>query len=301
MNTPALFPVFYMTFSLLLLTLSPFDLQEPAGTFIWHFFSKFDFALNILLFLPLGAAMQQSQRFSHGQVLFYAAIVSSLAEVTQLYIPDRYSGLMDIISNMMGASLGFMLWRTVAHYRLKANLVLLIILLLPLGWVGAMRANSSSLWAGVMSIELFVAALLFNQARQAFQKPKPIKNVNEQSIYAFLTHYFATYYPFLLWNTWLVAMLSGLSVTSPKALVILFLCGCALPWLLQRMTVSAQWLSDLAIALLLIFVPIYNLFWFAGIQSYTWGAFRYMHWIEILLLSVWWVYYHWILSKKPNF
>jgi VanZ family protein len=109
------------------LTLFPFQLQFTAASAFHR--SPFllgatvkeiqysDFFLNILLFVPFGfgiCAQVRKQGGSRWSLLLLAlaagAVVSYLVEFLQLYIPDRDSGWVDVISNTMGSVVGFFLF-----------------------------------------------------------------------------------------------------------------------------------------------------------------------------------------------
>jgi VanZ family protein len=109
------------------LTLFPFQLQFPGANAFHR--SPFllgatlkemrysDFFLNILLFMPLGFGVCAQARKRGGSrwsslllALAAGAGVSYLVELLQLYIPDRDSGWVDVISNSMGSVAGFFLF-----------------------------------------------------------------------------------------------------------------------------------------------------------------------------------------------
>lgn len=73
-----------------------------------------DIFLNILLFVPFGFALGtklQKQGKSLGRALFYTvfggALLSYTIEFLQLYIPQRDSGWEDVLTNSIGALVGF--------------------------------------------------------------------------------------------------------------------------------------------------------------------------------------------------
>ena len=79
-----------------------------------------DYWQNILLFIPLGVSLSlifgSSRHFFRPIIicLLFSAAVSSLVEVTQLFLPTRVSNLADIISNSLGGIVGGILfyWRS---------------------------------------------------------------------------------------------------------------------------------------------------------------------------------------------
>src|ERR1700674_2014384 len=77
-----------------------------------------DFFLNVLLFVPFGfglsALLRQRGRSRWISLLAALAVgagVSYLVEVLQFYIPARYSGWGDVISNTAGSVAGFFLFQ----------------------------------------------------------------------------------------------------------------------------------------------------------------------------------------------
>jgi glycopeptide antibiotics resistance protein len=77
-----------------------------------------DFLLNVLLFVPFGFGIYaQLRKRSAGRravllavVLAAGAITSYIVELLQLYIPPRNSGWDDVVSNTVGAAVGFFLF-----------------------------------------------------------------------------------------------------------------------------------------------------------------------------------------------
>jgi VanZ family protein len=92
-------------------------LQSPRKEMMENESYLHDALVNIAGFVPLGFVICAYWRCSRGQTqaLLYtilgAAILSFLIEVLQAYIPQRGSGVSDIITNTMGAALGAVLAR----------------------------------------------------------------------------------------------------------------------------------------------------------------------------------------------
>src|SRR6266704_2713217 len=93
---------------ILLATLWPFPGHEPEG-FISCIacgeHATSDVLLNIILFVPLGAAVALHVR-SLSRCALSAALLSATIELAQLYIPGRDSSLGDVLSNTLGGTLG---------------------------------------------------------------------------------------------------------------------------------------------------------------------------------------------------
>jgi hypothetical protein len=74
-----------------------------------------DVLLNLLLFLPLGAALAAGG-FSPARCVLGGALLSALVEFAQVYVPGRYPSLGDVMSNTVGAGLGVALVMTASFF-----------------------------------------------------------------------------------------------------------------------------------------------------------------------------------------
>jgi hypothetical protein len=84
-------------------TAIPVDFRSPAIQHISWSFNPRDFVLNILLFIPLGAALAGRRWY----VVIAASVLLSLAvEVLQLAQAGRHAGPIDILGNVTGGLLG---------------------------------------------------------------------------------------------------------------------------------------------------------------------------------------------------
>jgi hypothetical protein len=84
-------------------TTIPVDFRLPAIQLIPSPFNPGDFALNILLFIPLGAALAGRRWYV---VIAASGLVSLAVEVLQLVQAGRHAGPIDILGNMAGGLLG---------------------------------------------------------------------------------------------------------------------------------------------------------------------------------------------------
>lgn len=104
-------------------TLSPIAGEEPE-----HWLSCVvcgdrgiaDVLVNVLLFLPLGAALAAAGVPLRRCVLG-GALLSAGVELAQLYLPGRDPSLGDVVSNSLGSGLGAALVATAPHWLLPAH------------------------------------------------------------------------------------------------------------------------------------------------------------------------------------
>ena len=93
-------------------TMIPIKLRWPSLSFLDTAFSRGDFINNILLYLPLGVSLVGASLWRCAGA---AAALSILAEALQLGYVDRDPSPVDVISNVTGALVGFVLawlaWR----------------------------------------------------------------------------------------------------------------------------------------------------------------------------------------------
>ena len=113
------------------------------------------FFLNILLYVPLGAAV----RFRTGSLTAGVAaglLLSLSVEITQLWIPGRFTTLGDLVANTSGAGIGALLWNHPSRWILPkgrpARLIALgwaataaVLVSLP-GWLLSPSFPEGELW-----------------------------------------------------------------------------------------------------------------------------------------------------------
>lgn len=108
------------------LTLFPFvfskNIDPEAGHIVfylkrWGEFYSFDFVANIFFFIPLGFSLTYFFRirsFRREYAIFLSfitcLILSVMVETLQIYLPSRYTSLMDVLSNVIGGALGSYAW-----------------------------------------------------------------------------------------------------------------------------------------------------------------------------------------------
>jgi glycopeptide antibiotics resistance protein len=165
----------YLVATTLLITWAPFDFSmrpQHGLTTVWRWS---DLVLNVVMFLPLGFFWQSTHARSGGSawwmVGLFGAALSAGIEGGQLFLASRYTSLLDIGTNGIGAALGaraFELMRprirvgsgAVSALALELPLMGLVMLLVPLVWVfGFGSAGSSRLWL-LLPVATFGGALL---------------------------------------------------------------------------------------------------------------------------------------------
>lgn len=113
---------FALGFAILLLWagLFPFTGWRDNGTPLWaflsyhwpYYFSRFDFGLNIVAFIPLGIACRQDFRQRHHAVAAWiisaglCALLSFTIESVQMFLPGRNASNVDLLANSLGGMLG---------------------------------------------------------------------------------------------------------------------------------------------------------------------------------------------------
>jgi glycopeptide antibiotics resistance protein len=142
----------YMTLVVVAITLIPFEFKIPARIQISLHSSVSDILVNVVLFIPLGFLFQLARRRSGWRSLLLAlgfgVLVSTAVEACQLFLPGRYSSLIDVATNGFGAWLGA---AAAAYHRTSVQqeqapllfafempLMDVVYLLIPLLWLGGL-------------------------------------------------------------------------------------------------------------------------------------------------------------------
>lgn len=165
----------YMVLIVFLITLFPFDFRIPAKIHIKILTNPADFMANIVLFIPIGFLFKLSRRAGRDvlclKALFWGFLLSISIEFTQLFIPGRYTQVIDVITNCLGSWLGAILLvllkgqlsgeRAGKLFSLELPLMNLVYLLLPLMWLNGLSigAEAARLWL-LLLLGLFGTAVL---------------------------------------------------------------------------------------------------------------------------------------------
>jgi hypothetical protein len=134
------FAIIYIIVSLLLLTLNPFKFQPFNYTNWIVYFSLVDGLQNIFLFIPLGIILRHTLRQVNLILLIYGTCLSLGIELLQTGIAERSSNPIDVFFNTIGTFIGILYHNLLPRNTQQNNTILLAFLVIPIGWVTAMRA-----------------------------------------------------------------------------------------------------------------------------------------------------------------
>ena len=161
-NTLSYALLIYMCTIVVFITLIPFEFRIPGEFKITWSTNFTDFITNIFLFIPIGFLFRLNRRQSKDILclneLIFGLLLSSAIEFTQLFIPGRYTQLIDVITNGLGAWFGaivFILLKSQLRgerpgklFSLGLPLMNLVYLLFPLMWLNglAIGEEAARLW-----------------------------------------------------------------------------------------------------------------------------------------------------------
>lgn len=168
----------------LIITLLPFQFDWPTRWRIMFTGGVVDIVANVLLFLPLGFLFQLARRegFRHSTftVLWVGALISMAIESAQLFEMERYTSVLDVGTNALGAWIGAIAFERLApkakvdgaligRLSLELPLMGLVYLLVPLLWLNSL-SSGSDVERGVLALLLgvFGASLLGGMQRYHF-------------------------------------------------------------------------------------------------------------------------------------
>jgi glycopeptide antibiotics resistance protein len=163
------------------LTLAPFHFVVPARLHVMYTGEWLDVVANVLLFVPLGFLypLTRSNRAEMPPVSVFVlgGVLSGLIETTQLFEPERYSSVIDVLTNAGGAAIGALLARAISR-RVRVNarfvgrlsleipLIGLIYVLLPLVLVASFMAADDRLRMLALLPLALVGARLFSSVQR---------------------------------------------------------------------------------------------------------------------------------------
>jgi glycopeptide antibiotics resistance protein len=152
----------YMCIIVILITLIPFEFRHPREFKITWSTNFTDFITNIFLFIPVGFLFRLLRRQSKDilclNAFVFGFLLSAAIEFTQVFIPGRYTQVIDVITNGLGAWLGAFFFvllkeqlsgeRAGKLFSLELPLMNLVYLLIPLMWLNglAIGEEAARLW-----------------------------------------------------------------------------------------------------------------------------------------------------------
>ena len=175
------------------MTWNPFTLALPEQFNISLRFGPRDAVRNVILFLPVGFLYCLTQGSPPGAILL-GLVISTGAEIGQLFIPARTSSPVDLITNTSGAALGAALHnlistriamspRLVGRLALEVPLMGLLYLLVPLLWVNRLTAGDPGRWLLTILIGM-CGALVLSDTFQQWWGPPGIRSVGRVALAA---------------------------------------------------------------------------------------------------------------------
>lgn len=166
---------------IIVITLAPFRFVMPEHVRVWYAGDWFDVVANVLLFLPLGflypLTRTDAPETSPLRALALGALLSGAIELTQLFEPERFTSVIDVVTNAAGAGLGALIVRAVTR-RVQVNarlvgrlsleipLVGLIYVLIPLLLVASFLAKGDYLRMLALLPLGLVGARLFSSVQR---------------------------------------------------------------------------------------------------------------------------------------
>ena len=152
----------YMCTIVILVTLIPFTFRKPDEIHITWSTNFPDLITNIILFLPIGFLFRLSRRKNKDrfciQALGFGILLSLGIEFSQLFVPGRYTSVIDVITNGTGAWLGAIIFvsmtkklkedSAVRLLTLELPLMNIVYLLFPLMWLNCLSIGEEAarLW-----------------------------------------------------------------------------------------------------------------------------------------------------------
>lgn len=176
----------YLALMMAIITLAPFQFAARPVHGLSPLWDWGDIVMNILMFVPFGFIYQLTRPAGSPATLWrvcaLGALLSGCVETAQLFEATRYSSLVDIATNSIGAMLGAALYAfvvarihgedAVRTLALELPLMALIYLLVPLAWlIGLASTGTARAWL-VLPIAVFAGGIL-GTVHGAYLAPHP--------------------------------------------------------------------------------------------------------------------------------
>jgi hypothetical protein len=156
------------------ITLIPFDFHPSARIRIHWSVNTADIITNVFLFIPIGFLFRLSRKtdteFMGLKSLGFGIFLSFLIETAQIFVPARYTQIIDVVTNGLGAWLGSTLYtflqipiRTHGMTRvfaLELPLMNIAYLLIPLMWLNGLALGDDMVRLGLLPPLALVGILI---------------------------------------------------------------------------------------------------------------------------------------------
>ena len=164
----------YLIAITLIITLAPFRFASAPVHGLTSLWDATDIVMNIVMFVPIGFVYQLSRPAGAPvqwvRVLLLGAGLSGAIEFAQLFEPTRYTSLVDVATNTMGALVGAWVYAVALHrieggnavrsLALELPLMGLVYLLIPLMWLAGLASDGGARAWLVLPIVVFAAGVL---------------------------------------------------------------------------------------------------------------------------------------------
>lgn len=164
----------YLAVMMGIITLAPFRFSLTPAHGLTQIWNWSDLIMNVLMFVPFGFVYQLTRPRGAPpdwpRVLILGAALSGTIELLQLFLPTRYTSLLDLASNTVGAALGAWVFARLADrvqeedavqsLALELPLMGLVYLLVPLCWLIGLASSGETRRALVLPIAMIAGAIL---------------------------------------------------------------------------------------------------------------------------------------------
>ncbi len=174
----------YTLFVMLFVTLTPFSYHIPKKFYYVMFWNVQEALQNIFLFIPFGYLSAPLINARPGKRMMLVTVtgftLSMIIEINQIFIYERYTSPVDVLTNTSGAVTGAVLWYMldkISRFKerggalLRIPLMNVVILVIPLLWLNAVSTghNINRLWSallpGLMSV-VIISAIYTNGSKK---------------------------------------------------------------------------------------------------------------------------------------
>lgn len=175
----------YLTLMMAIITLAPFRFQLTPAHGLTSIWSWSDLVMNVLMFVPFGFVHQLTRPRGAPpewfRVLLLGGSISAGIELLQLFAPSRYTSLLDVATNAVGALLGAWLFTRLARHvddedavqslALELPLMGLVYQLVPLAWlIGLGSEGATRRW--LLLAVAAMAGLVLGTVHAAYVVPR---------------------------------------------------------------------------------------------------------------------------------